>query len=180
VKLVTGLYAPAEGEIFLGEHSITNDESQWYREHFAAVFSDFHLFDEFWGRDEASITEGVQSFIEAMELHKKVRLQGRQFSTTNLSSGERKRLALICAMIEARPVFVFDEWAADQDPRFRHIFYRVILPKLRDQNKTVIVVTHDDRYFDVADQLIKLDAGEQSLDQTASFMERLIGSQASG
>ncbi|MBH9340157.1 cyclic peptide transporter, partial [Pseudomonas aeruginosa] len=82
------------------------------------------------------------------------------FSTPDLSTGQRKRLALINAWLEERPVLVFDEWAADQDPAFRRVFYTELLPDLKRQGKTIIVISHDDRYFEMADQLIRLSAGK--------------------
>ena len=68
--------------------------------------------------------------------------------------------ALIVALLEGKQVFVFDEWAADQDPLFRKIFYQRLLPELKSRGKTVVAVTHDDRYFAVADQVIKLEEGK--------------------
>ena len=82
------------------------------------------------------------------------------FSTTRLSRGQRKRLALVTAYLEDRPIYLFDEWAADQDPLFRRVFYQRLLPELKRRGKTVVAVTHDDRYFDAADQLIKLEEGK--------------------
>src|SRR3546814_2371299 len=90
----------------------------------------------------------------------KGRIQDGAFSTTDLSTGQRKRLALLNAWLEERPVLVFDEWAADQDPVFRRIFYTELLPELKALGKTIIVISHDDRYFDIADQLIRMQAGQ--------------------
>ncbi len=81
-------------------------------------------------------------------------------STTALSQGQRKRLALLTSYLEERPIYLFDEWASEQDPFFRDIFYKQILPKLKDQGKAVLVITHDDRYFYIADRLLKLDYGK--------------------
>jgi putative ATP-binding cassette transporter len=81
------------------------------------------------------------------------------FTTTDLSTGQRKRLALVHAYLERRPIMVLDEWAADQDPTFRRIFYTEILPDLKRQGKTLIVISHDDRYFNAADRYIRLEDG---------------------
>ena len=81
------------------------------------------------------------------------------FSTTHLSHGQRQRLALLGAYLEDRPIYVFDEWAANQEPQFRNIFYRQILPELKARGKLAVVISHDDRYFDVADRLIRLTSG---------------------
>jgi putative ATP-binding cassette transporter len=82
------------------------------------------------------------------------------FSTTKLSQGQRKRLALLTSLIEARPIHIFDEWAADQDPHYKEIFYSKLLPGLKAQGKTIIVVTHDDRYFHKGDRVVKLEDGK--------------------
>jgi putative ATP-binding cassette transporter len=66
----------------------------------------------------------------------------------------------MAAYLEDRPVYLFDEWAADQDPLFKEMFYREFLPELKSRGKTVIVITHDDRYFPVADRIIKLENGQ--------------------
>jgi len=102
----------------------------------------------------------VPYYLDKLRLSHKVRLEGNRFSTTSLSQGERKRLGLLMAYLDDRPAYLFDEWAADQDPVFRDIFYRQLLPELKAQGKTVFVISHDDRYFDVADQLLKLDYGQ--------------------
>ncbi len=85
----------------------------------------------------------------------------RRLSTVALSQGQRKRLALLTALLEDRPIYVFDEWAADQEPGFREWFYTRILSQLKARGKTVVVITHDDRYFDCADQIVRLDFGQR-------------------
>lgn len=69
-------------------------------------------------------------------------------------------MALLTAYLEDRPIYLFDEWAADQDPIFKKIFYTEFLPKLKDQGKTLLVISHDDHYFYLADKIIKLDYGK--------------------
>ncbi|NTW88686.1 MAG: cyclic peptide export ABC transporter, partial [Desulfobulbaceae bacterium] len=54
---------------------------------------------------------------------------------------------------------VLDEWAADQDPHFRRIFYEEILPDLKARNKIIICVTHDDRWFHLADRMYRMNEG---------------------
>ena len=71
-----------------------------------------------------------------------------------------KRLALLVAYLEDRPVYVFDEWASDQDPTYKDVFYRQLLPELRARGKAVVVITHDDHYFSVADRCLRLERGK--------------------
>ena len=104
----------------------------------------------------------ARTYLERLHLDHKVTVAKGAFSTTQLSSGQRKRLALLCAYIEDRPFYLFDEWASDQDPLFKEVFYTQLLPDLRDRGKAVLVITHDDKYFALGDRLVKLDYGKLS------------------
>ena len=158
LKLITGLYTHQHGQIALNHEVIGIDNIQKLREQFAVVFTDFHLFDQFYGLDSVDAGK-VNQLIKDMELQTKVAYEDGRFSTVNLSTGQRKRLAFIMAILDSRNIYIFDEWAADQDAHFRDRFYKTLLPSLKTQGKTVIAVTHDDRYWDCCDRLIKLDLG---------------------
>ncbi|BAZ17842.1 cyclic peptide transporter [Calothrix sp. NIES-4071] len=162
LKIITGLYTPESGEIRLDGELITDQNREWYRQHFSVVFADFYLFDELLGLESNSknLDKQAQEYLKLLKLQHKVTIENGKFSTTSLSQGQRKRLALLTAYLEDRPIYLFDEWAADQDPTFKEVFYKELLPSLRDKGKTVIAITHDDRYFNGADRIIKLDYGK--------------------
>ena len=160
LKVMTGLYHPQLGSLRMGATQLTADTARWYRSHFTVIFSDFHLFDRLYGLGHVDRARTTAE-LTRMRLHRKVRVEeGGRFTTLDLSSGQRKRLALAVGLLEDRPVLVFDEWAAEQDPEFRRSFYEEILPALRAEGRTVIAATHDDRYFSVADQIVKLEFGQ--------------------
>ncbi|MBD2354683.1 cyclic peptide export ABC transporter [Tolypothrix sp. FACHB-123] len=159
-KLITGLYIPERGEIFWDKELITETNREWYRQHFSVVFSDFYLFDELLGLENADLDNKAQKYLKQLQLDHKVKIENGKLSTTALSQGQRKRLALLTAYLEDRPIYLFDEWAADQDPIFKDIFYTQLLAELKAQGKTVIVISHDDRYFYLADRVVKLDYGK--------------------
>ncbi len=159
VKLLTGLYPPDAGAIRINGHEVTADNRESYREHFAAVFSDFHLFGDVVGLAGGDIDARARSYLALLGLDQKVTVQDGVLSTTALSQGQKRRLALMAAYLEDRPIYVFDEWAADQDPSYRQIFYSRLLPELKARGKTVVVITHDDRYFHMGDRVVKLDYG---------------------
>jgi len=159
LKLLTGLYYPNSGSIYVDEEEIEHIEYQSYRELFAIVFTDFHLFDKFYGLSEVD-RKSVRDWLRQMELEHKTKYLDGKFSHLDLSTGQKKRLAFIIAMLEDKLIYVFDELAADQDPQFRKKFYEIILPNLKNQGKTVIVVTHDDKYFPVADRVLKMEYGQ--------------------
>ena len=159
IKLLLGLYAPTEGEIRVNDQPITALNRDDYRQNFTTIFADYYLFDDLIQGDR-QVPQDATRYLERLEIAHKVSVRDGAFSTTDLSTGQRKRLALVNAWLEERPVLVFDEWAADQDPTFRRIFYTELLPDLKRLGKTIIVISHDDRYFDVADQLVRMEAGK--------------------
>lgn len=167
-KLITGLYIPEAGEIILDGKVITDENREWYRQHFSVIFSDFYLFERLLGIGNPDIDEQAQEYLRQLKLNHKVTIKNGKFSTTELSQGQRKRLALLTAYLENRHIYLFDEWASDQDPMFRNIFYKEILINLKKRNKTVLVISHDDHYFHLADRIIKLDYGKLEYDQINS------------
>ena len=158
IKLLLGLYAPQRGEVRVDGQTVGAEGRDDYRQLFTTIFADYYLFDELVQGDQ-QVPEDANRYLERLEIAHKVSIQEGAFSTTDLSTGQRKRLALLNAWLEERPVLVFDEWAADQDPAFRRIFYTELLPELKDLGKTIIVISHDDRYFEVADQLVRMEGG---------------------
>jgi len=165
-KLLTGLYYPEAGEIRLDGRKIDDREREDYRQLFSAVFSDFFLFESVLGLEFSEIDDQAQRYLNRLQLNHKVRVDNGVFSAIDLSQGQRKRLALLTAYLEDRPIYLFDEWAADQDPAFKEVFYCELLPDLKALGKTIIVITHDDRYHHVADRIIKLEYGKIEYDKS--------------
>ncbi|WP_158277590.1 cyclic peptide export ABC transporter [Opitutus sp. ER46] len=159
MKILCGLYPAESGELRWNGELIDEPKRGLYRQMFSVVFSDFYLFDEAFGLDVSPYQARVDHYIARLQLQKKLTVQESRLSTTDLSQGQRKRIALLIAFLEDRPFYVFDEWAADQDPVFKRIFYHEILPDLKEQGKTVLVISHDDAYYGVADRVIKLEDG---------------------
>lgn len=158
--LLTGLYSTESGVIRLNGERVTDANREQYRQHFSALFSDFYLFESLLGFDDRDLDDKAREYLGRFKLDHKVSIENGRFSTLDLSRGQRKRLALLVAFLEDRPFYVFDEWAADQDPTFKKIFYTEILPALKARGKTVVVITHDDAYFQVADRCVRLEDGK--------------------
>jgi putative ATP-binding cassette transporter len=163
MKLVSGLYLPEEGIIEVDDIVISDINAQSYREIYSCIFTDFHLFDNLDGIDKVSANR-FSELVELMELTGKVNLENNRFSTLKLSHGQRKRLAMIASLLVDKDIYIFDEWAADQDAHFRKVFYHQILPELKSRNKTIIAVTHDEQYWHLCDTLYTLDLGVLSVD----------------
>jgi putative ATP-binding cassette transporter len=173
-KLLVGLYSPEAGEIRLNGERITDENREWYRQHFSVIFSDFYLFEGLLGLESQNLDKTAREYLSVLQLGHKVEVQNGGLSTTALSQGQRRRLALLTAYLEDRPIYVFDEWAADQDPHYKKVFYTQLLPELRAKGKGVVVITHDDRYFDVADRIVKLDYGKAVI-QTGNVAGVFVG-----
>jgi putative ATP-binding cassette transporter len=159
-KLLLSLYIPEEGQIYLDGKVVTDETREQYRQLFSVVFSDFYLFESLFGLDSVHLDANAKKYLEQLQLDHKVKVEDGALSTIELSQGQRKRLALLTAYLEDRPIYLFDEWAADQDPLFKEIFYHQLLPELKAKKKALIVISHDDRYYHVADRVIKLDYGK--------------------
>jgi putative ATP-binding cassette transporter len=171
MKLLAGLYRPNSGELLLDGARIAEDNYEYYRSLITAIFPDFHLFQRLYGIPDPDATELVD-LLTQFRLHDKTRLTDGEFRTVDLSSGQRKRLALIVSLLEKRPILLLDEWAADQDPEFRRKFYFELLPALHRAGVTVVAISHDDRYIeemDVPTRRLRMDEGrfaEQSSVET--------------
>jgi len=161
-KLIVGLYSPESGEIHYNNKIINDSNRDSYRQLFSAVFSEPFLFESLFGLEKTQLDERAREYLADLHLSHKVSIQNGVLSRIDLSQGQRKRLALLTCYLEERPVYFFDEWAADQDPKFKEVFYYNLLPRLKNQGKTVIVISHDNRYYGVADRVVTLESGRLS------------------
>lgn len=159
LKVLTGIYPPSGGALKVNGALVKPANVQAYREMISAVYADFHLFSKLYGLAGVS-AEAVGRLLKQMHLDRKTSFAGQRFTAMNLSTGQRKRLALVVALLEDRPVYAFDELAADQDPDFRRYFYEELIPDLKRRGKTLLVVTHDDRYFHCADRVATMEYGK--------------------
>jgi putative ATP-binding cassette transporter len=159
MRVLLGLYQAKSGRLLVNGEPIAEPSIAAYRDLFAVVFSDFYLFKKLYGvsaTDEGELNDLLTLF----QMENKVAIDDGVFSDLNFSTGQRKRLALLVALLEKKQFIVLDEWAADQDPEFRQEFYERIIPKLRELGKTVIAITHDDQYYELADHVIYMENGQ--------------------
>lgn len=164
-KLITGLYVPDGGEIRLDGRPVREEDRDEYRQRFAAIFFDFFLFESLLGLDWRQLEGKTQRYLRRLGLQGKVVVKEGRLSTLDLSQGQRRRLALLTVYLEERPVCVFDEWASDQDAQFREVFYTELIPELKAQGRTVVVISHDERYHYVADRIVRMEYGRLVRDE---------------
>jgi putative pyoverdin transport system ATP-binding/permease protein len=180
-KLLVGLYRPESGQISLDSEEISKDNHEWYSQHFSVVFSDFFLFESLLGLETPArnLDARAYEYLVQLRLDHKVQVKDGVLSTTKLSQGQRKRLALLTAFLEDRPIYLFDEWAADQDPIFKKVFYHQLLPELKSRGKTVIVISHDDHYYYMADRIVKLVNGKiDSVEKPIHRVANMVSAEA--
>jgi putative pyoverdin transport system ATP-binding/permease protein len=158
--LLLGFYPPESGTLSLNGVAVSKQNLLHYREYFSAVFADYFLFVDVMVDGGDDVNARANEYLKKFAMDHKVKVVGGKFDTTDLSTGQRKRLALVSSYLENRPVYLFDEWAADQDPVFKRLFYTELLPDLKARGKTVIIITHDDAYFSYADRVIRLEDGQ--------------------
>jgi len=158
LRVLAWLYEPRAGVVLWDGRPVDRSNVVDYRNLFATVFSDFHLFDRLYGLAKVDPAE-AQALLETMGLAEKTAFQDGAFTSLDLSTGQRKRLAFVAALLEDRPVYVLDELAADLDSDFRRRFYEELLPSIKARGKTLVVVSHDERYFHVADRVLVMEEG---------------------
>ncbi len=161
LKVLCGLYPLDNGCIYLNGEPVNPGDIESFRNHFSLIASDFCLFEEVLDASGILCDDAViQTFLERLNLSAVVTSTDGRLSRLDLSHGQRKRLALLQLYCESRAILLFDEWEADQDPKFKEFFYNELLPAMKASGKTVIVVSHDERYFGCADKVLKLNKGQ--------------------
>ena len=171
VKLISGLYSPEAGTIRLDGRVLGHEDHEAYRQLVSVVFADGHLFPDLNGLGRDGIEARAREGLEDLGLASEVTVRAGSFSTTDLSQGQRRRLALLGACLEDRPIFILDEWAANQDSSFKQFFYSKLLPELRAEGKALLVISHDEAYFDVADRVVRLQDGRLLEESALGFSD---------
>lgn len=159
MKILVGLYEPDEGSVLINGRKV---DRKTLSECFSVIYSEFHLFQKIYDIKEERLGQ-VYEWLEDLQLSDKVKIEDGKFSTVDLSKGQRKRLAILKSYLEDRPVYFFDEVAADLDPSFREFFYNELLVKMRQEGKILIIISHDDKFFHLADNIYKMDQGSMSV-----------------
>jgi putative pyoverdin transport system ATP-binding/permease protein len=179
-KLLSLHYRPQQGEILFGETAVSDETLESVRQEIAAIYSDYYLFDRLLGDIDPGTIAQARFYLRALGLDHKVGIDGGKFSTLALSDGQKRRVALLVAFMENKNLYIFDEWAADQDPDFKDTFYRTVLPELKARGKCVIVISHDDRYFGLADRILTMENGHLIANQPGGLQSAHRGSLAAG
>ena len=159
-KIITGIFTPTTGTVQVDGQRVNSENNADFRQLFSAIFSDQHLFKQLIGvQGHEPDADLVSDWLHKLNLQEKVSVSDHKLSTDKLSQGQRKRLAMLIAVAEQKDILLLDEWAADQDPAFRRVFYQTLIPELKAMGKTLFIISHDDGYFEHADRLLLMKEG---------------------
>lgn len=159
-KIITGIFTPTTGAVTIDKQPVDSQNNADYRQLYSAIFSDQHIFKQLIGRQGRQPDKAlVNAWLHKLDLQDKISVADNQLSTDKLSQGQRKRLAMLIAVAEQKDILLLDEWAADQDPAFRRVFYQTLIPELKALGKTLFIISHDDGYFEHADRLLLMKEG---------------------
>ncbi|KAF0567844.1 ABC-type siderophore export system, fused ATPase and permease component [Psychrobacter nivimaris] len=159
-KIITGIFTPTTGTVQVDGQRVNSENNADFRQLFSAIFSDQHLFKQLIGiQGNEPDADLVSDWLHKLNLQEKVSVSDHKLSTDKLSQGQRKRLAMLIAVAEQKDILLLDEWAADQDPAFRRVFYQTLIPELKAMGKTLFIISHDDGYFEHADRLLLMKEG---------------------
>lgn len=161
MNVLAGLLDPVSGTIEMDGKPLAAEDMTAYRAHFSAIFTQFHVFRNLYGLENVT-PEQADAVIDQVSLNGVTSIRSDGISRIDLSSGQRRRLALAIALLEDRNVLILDEFVADQDPEKRDYFFRTLLPSLRQQGKTVVISTHDLAWLGFADRIINFENGQMS------------------
>lgn len=159
-KVISMHYRPQKGAVYFDDVEIDDAMLNEARDKIFVIYSNYYLFNKIYKDLNQADLDLINHYLKLFALDHKTQLNGDTFSTVKLSDGQRRRLALIIAMVEDRDIYILDEWAADQDPQFKELYYKFVLPELKARGKTVLVITHDDRYFSACDKIVKMESGK--------------------
>ncbi len=173
INILTGLYKPTDGHFEMNDKNMENIPERM-QNLISAVFTEDHIFSHNYEQYVLENNPQYAKLLETMRLDKVIEDDKDESVRRRFSKGQGKRLALIFALLENKPVLVLDEWAADQDPHYRKYFYTELIPKLKKEGKTIIAVTHDDAYFHIADRIIKFDYGNIVKDVRTADKDELV------
>jgi len=160
-KLIVGLYQPVSGLLNFKGQQVSETTVDEFRSNFSCYFTDSPVFDDLGFIKSESVLTKAKELVKELEIEDKTSVsEGLTIQDTNLSHGQRGRLNLLRMLLEDKSIYFFDEWAANQDVHFKEKFYKEIIPSLKKEGKTIVLISHDDKYYDIADRIVTLRNGQ--------------------
>ncbi|CAG0990588.1 sulfate transport system ATP-binding protein [Anaerolineae bacterium] len=171
LHLIGGLTTPSSGEVILFGQSIhdldDNRLTRFRREQVGLIFQAFNLLPTMSALENVCLPLLIQGKplregrIQAAELLERVGLSSRaSHRPDELSGGQQQRVAVARALINAAPLLLADEPTGNLDSKSGEEVLSLIASLVREQGRTVMMVTHDAKAAAHADQIIQLSDGQ--------------------
>jgi putative ABC transport system ATP-binding protein len=170
LSILAGILTPTEGDVYLLGQKITGmSRSQLARfrlEHIGFIFQGFNLFPALTALENVEVAltvKGIRkhtaanqarSLLEQVGLAEKANQLPR-----DLSGGQKQRVAIARALGGDPKLIMADEPTAALDSQTGHAVIELLHRLAKEQNRSVLMVTHDARIIDFADRVVNLEDG---------------------
>ena len=171
LSIISGILEPNSGEVLIGGDDLwkltSNDLADFRLNKIGFVFQDFHLFPRLTTAENVAIPLILKrmNWGEAIEIAKKyldiVGLANKaELPPVKLSGGEQQRVAIARAIVSQPDLLVLDEPTASLDGDTGRKIVEFIKENVLNENRCIIIVTHDNRIFEYADAIMKMEDGK--------------------
>ena len=171
LSMISGILEPNSGEVLIGGDDLwkltSNDLADFRLNKIGFVFQDFHLFPRLTTAENIAIPLILKrmNWGEAIEIAKKyldiVGLANKaELPPVKLSGGEQQRVAIARAIVSQPDLLVLDEPTASLDGDTGRKIVEFIKENVLNENRCIIIVTHDNRIFEYADAIMKMEDGK--------------------
>lgn len=167
VSIIAGLLTPTSGEIVIGGHPVhlrtTAQAARFRRETVGIVFQEHHLVPYLTARDNLLLVPRLSGRVttadraRADELLDSFGLAARaSHRPALLSGGERQRVAIARALMNTPEIMLVDEPTASLDSERGFQVVEMLKSQIHERGMTCVMVTHDPRMAEHADERITL------------------------
>lgn len=169
--MLGALLRPSEGEIAVNGTTISAlPESRLPDiriKQFGFIFQDFNLLSalsvienvalvgQLSGKKKGPARKQAAALLSQLGLEKRL-----HFLPDKLSGGEKQRVAVARALVNDPTIILADEPTANLDSKIGHEIMRLLRHIAKEQRRSVIIVSHDQRIKDIADRVLWLEDGQ--------------------
>jgi putative ABC transport system ATP-binding protein len=170
LSMISGILRPSAGKVTVKGEDIwtmsTDQLADFRLNTIGFVFQDYHLFPRLTTAENVAIPlilkqrDWNESIAEAAKYLEIVGLKDRtEILPVKLSGGEQQRVAIARAIVSAPEILVFDEPTASLDGDTGRMIIAFVKEKILNENRCIVIVTHDARINEYADRIIHMEDG---------------------
>ncbi len=170
LSMISGVLRPDTGKVLVEGSdiwSLSNDEIAEFRlNKVGFVFQDYHLFPRLTSAENVAIPlilkkmDWAKSIDVARGYLEIVGLADRaELPPVKLSGGEQQRVAIARAIASRPDLLIFDEPTASLDGDTGRKILSFVKEEILNEHRCIIIVTHDNRIYEYADRIMKMEDG---------------------